>query len=83
MAKVLSENLILQTHQSFKWENNAKNKGHLIYCSYGWCSETKFFFQIIYNNKLSHKVLNINPYLFSGPTIYVHSRNIPLMNFLK
>ena len=79
--KVLGENLeIFFAHQSFKWENNAKNKAAVTVVIVGVRNKNSSS-KIIYNNKLSHKVLNINPYLFSGPTIYVHSRNIPFNEF--
>lgn len=70
-------------HQSFLWNNNAKDKA-AVFCIIAGISGTPTKKKTIYSNNLSSNVYNISPYLLEGSNTIVGSRqkslsNLPLM----
>lgn len=72
-------------HRNFKWRNNASANAAVI-CSIIGLRNRSAATKMLFDEELSTKVVNINPYLLEGPTIYVEksSRNyfgLPHMNY--
>lgn len=65
-------------HQSFKWENNAKNKA-AVYCAIIGIRNTSTADKLIFKDGLAQKVENINPYLVATKrNIILPKRQKPL-----
>ncbi len=78
---VLQKSLeIFFAHQSFKWENNAKNKAAVTVAVVGVRNKSTKF-KLIFNELIFKQVANINPYLIAGETIYVKSKAQPFLHF--
>ena len=67
-------------HQSFKWQNNAKDTAGVTVVIIGIRnkSDNKKY---LYENMIKRVVYNINPYLLEGSNIYIKQRNTPISNF--
>jgi hypothetical protein len=74
---ILIENEIFFAHTSFKWENNAKNKAGVSVVIVGIQSKNIGKKKLFTKNHM-RLIENINPYLISGKTIFIESRNHPL-----
>ncbi|WP_228448579.1 class I SAM-dependent DNA methyltransferase [Sulfurospirillum diekertiae] len=75
-----SEQEISFAHQSFKWQNNAKDNAGVTVVIIGIRnkSDNKKY---LYQNMIKKVVYNINPYLLEGSNIYIKQRNTPISNF--
>ena len=71
---------IFFTHQSFKWDNNAKNNAAVTIAIIGIRNFSKGI-KRIFNKGLSKSVQNINPYLAEGETIFIKSRSMPFLDY--
>lgn len=79
--RVLGKELeICFAHQSFKWTNNAKGNAGVSVVIIGISNKFKKE-KLIFNEGRSKLVLEINPYLIEGPTIYVNSKGKPFGSF--
>ena len=79
--KILTDNVeIVFCHQAFNWQNNAKNKAGVTVVIIGlgkaYLNEKTIFFK----NGLSTKTHEINPYLVSGPVLYIAPQNKSISN---
>jgi len=80
-SQILTNNLeIYFAYQSFKWENNAKNKAAVTVVIVGVRNKVKKN-KYIFNDGAVHKVKFINPYLINGQTIYVKSKSKPFKKY--
>lgn len=68
-------------HNSFKWENNAKNNAAVICVIVGLANEDNLRNKRIYINGIVKKVNNINPYLSEGRNIVVTKKETPISDF--
>lgn len=70
---------IFFAHQSFKWNNNAKNSAAVICCIVGLrsLSEGKKF---LFSGGLSREVTVLNAYLTSGSNVIIEKRAKPISN---
>ncbi|QHN42885.1 N-6 DNA methylase [Candidatus Mycosynbacter amalyticus] len=68
---------IIFAHQSFKWQNSARNNAGVTVVVIGIGSESSKD-KYIYNGGIRQKVDNINAYLSSGSSTIVMSRSKPL-----
>ena len=78
--RVLKDDLeICFAHQSFKWQNNAKDNAGVTVVIIGLANISKNK-KYLYNQNIKHQVESINPYLASGNTIYVQRSPKPISN---
>ena len=76
--RVLKDDLeICFSHQSFKWQNNARANAAVMVVIIGLSNINKSD-KAIYKGTIKSNVSSINPYLISGKTIYVYSKTKPL-----
>ena len=68
---------IFFAHQSFKWENNAKNKAAVTVIIVGVRHKSDDS-KRLYNSGKVQYAENINPYLISAKTVYIQVRNEPI-----
>jgi len=71
-------------YQSFKWTNSAKGNAGVI-CVVIGIRNSSSKIKVLFKNRVSHVVRNINPYLTSGKNLVVKKRSktlstIPVMN---
>jgi type II restriction/modification system DNA methylase subunit YeeA len=74
---ILIDKEIFFAHTSFKWANNAKNKAGVSVVIVGIQNKNTGKKKLFTENHI-RIVENINPYLISGKTIFIESRNQPL-----
>lgn len=74
------EQEIFFAHQSFKWQNNAKDNAGVTVVIIGIRNKSNDI-KYLYENVIKKAVYNINPYLLEGSNIYVKQRNVPISNF--
>ena len=81
--KVLKDDLeIIFAHNSFKWNNNAKDSAGVTVVIIGLSKKEKTK-KSIYDNLIKTEVERINPYLINYKNIYVESRTNPLSDFCE
>ena len=79
--KLLIDNVeIFFCHQAFNWQNNAKDKAGVTVVIVGLQKNNLSSKTIFLKNGLSTKTNQINPYLVSGPTLYIEPKNKSLSN---
>ena len=78
--RVLGNNLEIGfAHQSFKWTNNAKDKAGVTVVIVG-IRNISTEIKLIYKNYHVNHVININPYLTDGKSVYIKRKSSPLSN---
>jgi type I restriction-modification system DNA methylase subunit len=79
--RVLKNDLeICFTHQSFKWQNNAKSNANVIVVIIG-LSNISNKIKYIFNKNIKQEVQNISPYLTNGNTVYVTRKSKSISKF--
>ena len=66
---------IFFAYQSFRWNNNAKNKATVTCIIVGICSDTEKISKKIYRGEHSEEVSHINPYLLRNNNIIVYKKH--------
>ena len=68
-------------HDSFKWENSAKNKAAVICVIIGLSKKSTI--KTLFKNGFARAVKHISPYLTDNETIYIQKRSKPLSKIPK
>lgn len=64
-------------HRTFRWDSEASLKAHVHCVIIGFSCKNLVDKKYIFDNGMILKADNINPYLVSGPNVFVESRNKP------